>query len=71
VSRVAGIVKGTRAITADMALRLGLYLGTSAEMWLALQTQYDLRVAQRTTWPKVRSRIKARAGSDPAGLTPG
>jgi addiction module HigA family antidote len=60
VSRVAGIVKGTRAITADTALRLGLYLGTSAEMWLALQSQHDLRVAQRTTWPKVKARIKAR-----------
>jgi addiction module HigA family antidote len=60
VSRVAGIVKGNRAITADTALRLGLYLGTSAEMWLNLQSQYDLRVAQRTIWPKIKPRIKAR-----------
>ena len=60
VSRVAGIIKGTRAITADTALRLGLYLGTSAETWLNLQTQYDLRVAQHTTWPKVKARIKTR-----------
>jgi addiction module HigA family antidote len=60
VSRVAGIIKGNRAITADTALRLGLYFGTSAEMWLNLQSQYDLRVAQRTTWPKIKLRIKAR-----------
>jgi addiction module HigA family antidote len=60
VSRVAGIVKGNRAITADTALRLGLYLGTSAEMWLNLQSQYDLRAAQRTIWPKIKPRIKAR-----------
>lgn len=60
VSRIAGIIKGNRAITADTALRLGLYLGTSAEMWLNLQSQYDLRVAQRTTWPKIKARIKAR-----------
>lgn len=59
VSRIAGIIKGERAITADTALRLGAYLGTSAEMWLALQAQYDLRVAKRTTWPTVKSRIKA------------
>ncbi|HEX5998432.1 MAG TPA: HigA family addiction module antitoxin [Hyphomicrobiaceae bacterium] len=58
VSRVAGIIKGNRAITADTALRLGLYFGTSAEMWLNLQSQYDLRVAQRTTWPKIKGRIK-------------
>jgi addiction module HigA family antidote len=60
VSRIAGIIKGDRAITADTALRLGLYLGTSAEMWLNLQSQYDLRVAQRTIWPKIKPRIKAR-----------
>jgi addiction module HigA family antidote len=59
VSRVAAIVKGSRAITADTALRLGQYFGTSAEMWLNLQSLYDLRVAQRTTWPKIKLRIKA------------
>ena len=58
VSRVAGIVKGTRAITADTALRLGAYFGTSAEMWQRLQSSFELRVAERTTWPKVRERIK-------------
>jgi antitoxin HigA-1 len=63
VSRVAGIVKGTRAITADTALRLGWHLGTSADMWLNLQSQYDLRVAQRTTWPKVKARIKVRTAA--------
>ena len=59
VSRIAGIIKGERAITADTALRLGAYLGTSAEMWLNLQSQHDLRVAKRTTWPAVKPRIKA------------
>ena len=60
VSRVAGIIKGNRSITADTALRLGQYFGSSAEMWLNLQSQYDLRLAQRTTWPKIKARIKAR-----------
>lgn len=60
VSRVAAIIKGTRAVTADTALRLSRYFGTSAEMWLNLQSQYDLRVAQRTVWPKIKSRVKAR-----------
>ena len=67
VSRVAGIIKGDRAITADTALRLGQYFGTSAEMWLHLQSRYDLRVAQRTTWPKHKSRIRTyRAAGQPA-----
>jgi addiction module HigA family antidote len=58
VSRVAGIVKGSRAITADTALRLGQYFGTSADMWMRLQSQFDLRRAQRTTWPKIKGRIR-------------
>lgn len=58
VSRVAGIVKGNRAITADTALRLGAYFGTSAEMWLHLQIDFDLRQARRNTWPKTEPRIR-------------
>ena len=51
VSRIAGIVSGDRAITADTALRLGAYFGSSAEMWLNLQNEFDLRQARRTIWP--------------------
>jgi addiction module HigA family antidote len=58
VSRIAAIVKGDRTITADTALRLARFFGTSAEMWLRLQSSYDLRVAERTTWPKVKARIR-------------
>ena len=47
VSHVVGIINGTHAITADMARGLGQYFGTSAEMWLTLQSQYDLRIGQR------------------------
>jgi addiction module HigA family antidote len=59
VSRVSDIVRGERAITADTALRLAEYFGTSAEMWLRLQADYDLRVARATKWPDIRSRIRA------------
>jgi addiction module HigA family antidote len=60
VSRIAAIVKGERAITADTALRLGAYFGTSPELWLNLQTSYDLRKARQTIWPKVKPRIRPR-----------
>lgn len=40
--RINEIVHGTRALTADTALRLEKYFGTSAQFWLNLQTQYDL-----------------------------
>jgi addiction module HigA family antidote len=59
VSRVSDIVRGERAITADTALRLAEYFGTSAEMWLRLQADYDLRVARATKWPDIRPRIRA------------
>ena len=59
VSRVAGIIKGERAITADTALRLGQYLGTSPELWLNLQSQFDLRKAKISIWPAIQPRIKA------------
>jgi addiction module HigA family antidote len=61
VSRIAGIVKGARAITADTALRLGEYFGTTPDLWMNLQASYDMRVARQTYWPEARTRIRARA----------
>jgi addiction module HigA family antidote len=45
MNRVSAIVSGKRAITADTALRLARYFGTSAQYWLNLQTAYDLQLA--------------------------
>ncbi|MBN1615406.1 MAG: HigA family addiction module antidote protein [Deltaproteobacteria bacterium] len=59
--RISEIVGGKRAITADTALRLGKYFGVSPEVWLNLQTDYDLRVARGTTWPSVEPRVRIRA----------
>ncbi len=44
--RINEIVHGKRAITADTALRLGRFFGTSAQFWLTLQTRYDLDLAE-------------------------
>lgn len=44
--RINEIVHGKRAVTADTALRLGKYFGTSAAFWLNLQTHYDLDLAE-------------------------
>ncbi|MFP4378727.1 MAG: HigA family addiction module antitoxin [Spirochaetales bacterium] len=41
-TRVADIIHGRRRVTADTALRLGKYFGTSARFWLGLQDDYDL-----------------------------
>ena len=59
--RISEIVSGKRAITADTALHLGKYFGVSPEIWLNLQTDYDLRIARLTTWPGIESRVRIRA----------
>ena len=53
-SRLNEIVRGKRGITADTALRLARYFGTSPEFWLNLQSLYDLRMAEQ----KARGRIE-------------
>ena len=63
ISRVSEIVRGHRAITADTALRLAQYFRTSAEMWMNLQTGYDLRVARTTIWPRVQARVRTRSAA--------
>src|SRR5580704_9833552 len=47
-NRITQILNGTRAITADTALRLARSFGTSAEFWMDLQTQYDLGLARES-----------------------
>ena len=59
-NRIAEIVNNRRRITADTALRLGLYFGNSPEFWLNLQTHYDLKIARRNLKPSAAARIKAR-----------
>lgn len=45
--RISEVVRGKRAVTADTAMRLARYFGTSAGIWMRLQAQYDLEVAER------------------------
>jgi addiction module HigA family antidote len=59
-NRVAEIVNNRRRITADTALRLGLYFGNSPEFWMNLQAHYDLKVARRKLRPQDAKRIKAQ-----------
>jgi addiction module HigA family antidote len=60
-NRVSEIVNAKRGITADTALRLGLYFNVSPELWMGLQSDYDLRVAQRDVLPSIRRNIRRRA----------
>ena len=56
--RISAIVNGKRAITADTALRLSRYLGTSSDLWIGLQGEFDLRVAKRTIGPEIERHIQ-------------
>lgn len=58
--RISSIVNGNRAISADTALRLGKYFGVSAELWLGLQADFDLRVAQRIIGAQIDKQVHAR-----------
>ena len=57
---IAEIANNRRRITADTALRLGLYFGNSPELWMNLQTHYDLKMARRNLKPADARRIKAQ-----------
>ena len=57
--RINDVVRGKRSISADTALRLGVYFGLPAQFWLNLQTEYDLRLAKTAELTKVRPRVAA------------
>ena len=57
-SRISELVHGNRPITADTALRLGLFFNMEPRLWMNLQTEYDMRVAARTLREKIAPRIR-------------
>ena len=58
--RLSEIVRGRRGITADTALRLSRYFGTTPELWMNLQAFYDLRMAQLGSGRVIERRVKPR-----------
>ena len=60
MNRISAIVNGRRSITADTAMRLARYFGTSPAYWMNLQTAYDLAVAERTIREQVDREVLPR-----------
>jgi addiction module HigA family antidote len=60
-NRVTGILNEERGITADTALRLGHWFGTSADFWLNLQKLYELRLAEQEVGAEIRKLPKRKA----------
>ena len=63
--RINQIVHGKRSVTADTALRLARYFGTSANVWMRLQARYDLEVAEAALSERVQREVKVRPLSTP------
>lgn len=59
--RVSAIVAGKRAVTADIALRLGRYFGTGAHLWLNLQLAYDLARAEAEIGARIVNEVQPAA----------
>ena len=56
--RVTDILNGRRSITADTAIRLGLYFGNGAPFWIGLQSQYDIARVQRDRGAEIAERVR-------------
>ena len=59
-NRVTAILKGQRGITADTALRLSRYFGTSPQFWQNLQKTFELRVAEIESGKQIEERVQPR-----------
>ena len=59
-NRITAVLNGDRAITADTALRLAHYLGTSAEFWLKLQKTFELREAEIKSGDEIKKSVQPR-----------
>jgi len=59
--RINEIVLGKRSVTADTALRLGLYFDTSPEFWMNLQTYYDLEIQSDTLGKRLEKEVQTLA----------
>ena len=59
-NRITLLVREARSVTADTALRLARYFATTPELWLTLQSTFDLRLADRASGTAIRKAIKPR-----------
>jgi addiction module HigA family antidote len=65
--RINEIVLGKRSVTADTALRLARYFGTSPQFWLGLQRDYDLDVAAEALGERLEREVKVHSAGVPTG----
>jgi addiction module HigA family antidote len=57
-SRISEIVNQRRPITVDTAMRLAVFFNMEARFWLNLQAEYDIRIAEKSLLPEIKTRIR-------------
>ena len=66
-NRITSILNGQRGVTADTALRLARYFGTTPQLWLNLQKSFELRVAETESGRKIEERVQPREPAQTSG----
>jgi antitoxin HigA-1 len=61
-NRLSEIIRGRRSVTAETALRLARYFETSAELWVGLQAEFDLRTARDEFGKRIEHEVSAATG---------
>lgn len=64
-TRISEIVHERRGITADTAIRLGIYFGTTPKFWMNMQIAYEMAVAERELMPKIHQEVSRRTNAAP------
>ena len=59
--RITAILNEKRAVTPEMALRLGLFFGNSAQFWMNLQARYDLLITKRELGARIKAEVESAA----------
>lgn len=67
MNRITAILRGQQGITADTALRLARYFGTTPQLWQNLQKTFELRVAEIESGPQIEERVQRRETSQVVG----
>ena len=65
-SRISEVVNGRRPVTADTAVRLGLFFAMEPRFWMNLQSEFDMRIATRDLTPNIAPRIRVFQGAPTA-----
>ena len=66
-NRVTAILKGQRGVSADTALRLARYFGTTPQLWQNLQKAFELRVAEIESGSQIKERVQRREATRVGG----